>query len=191
MPKPKSQSLLWPIAAALAARGAIIIEDFSGPVDAFFLDDGSAAGLPSSGNSALEKVDDGLRLNYDVTRNGPFGAALLGKVWGGYRDLSNASHIRLTYRIERRRNQFNRGRRWCGVASVFPAGVETASSLPGHAALGVVLLDGRACGLAPHCSAGVGLALTDYLSSVPRTVNGTGHRATSSSTTTRAAGARS
>ena len=56
MPKPKSQSLLWPIAAALAARGAIIIEDFSGPVDAFFLDDGSAAGLPSSGNSALEGV---------------------------------------------------------------------------------------------------------------------------------------
>ena len=50
-------------------------------------------------------------------------------------------------------------------ASVFPAGVETASSLPGHAALGVVLLDGKACGLAPHCSAGVGLALTDYLSS--------------------------
>ena len=50
-------------------------------------------------------------------------------------------------------------------ASVFPAGVETASSLPGHAALGVVLLDGRACGLAPHCSQGIGLALTDYLAS--------------------------
>ena len=50
-------------------------------------------------------------------------------------------------------------------ASVFPAGVETASSLPGRATLGVVLLDGKACGLAPHCSAGVGLALTDYLAS--------------------------
>ena len=118
MPKPKSQSLLWPIAAALAARGAIIIEDFSGPVDAFFLDDGSAAGLPSSGNSALEKVDDGLRLNYDVTRNGPFGAALLGKVWGGYRDLSNASSIRLTYRVEgssRRLHGAVFRFTWCGV----------------------------------------------------------------------------
>ena len=136
------RSLLYIAAAALAARGAnVVIEDFSGPVDAFFLDDGTAAGLPSSGNSALEKVDDGLRLNYDVARNGPFGAALMGKIWGGYRDLSNASHIRLTYRVE------------------------AASSLPGHAALGVVLLDGRACSLAPHCSAGVGLALTDYLSS--------------------------
>ena len=108
MAKPLSQSLLCIIAAAaLAARGGeaapIVIEDFSGPVDAFFLDDGSAAGLPSSGNSALEKVDDGLRLNYDVARNGPFGAALMGKIWGGYRDLSNASHIRLTYRVERRR----------------------------------------------------------------------------------------
>ena len=82
---------------------ALIIEDFAGPADAFFLDDGSAAGLPSSGNSALEKVDDGLRLRYDVARNGPFGAALMGKIWGGYRDLSNASHIRLTYRVERRR----------------------------------------------------------------------------------------
>jgi len=130
-------------AAALAARGAgeIVIEDFAGPVDAFFLDDGTAAGLPSSGNSALEKVDDGLRLNYDVARNGPFGAALMGKIWDGYRDLSNASSIRLTYRVE------------------------AASSLPGHATLGVVLLDGRACGLAPHCSAGIGLALTDYLAS--------------------------
>ena len=64
---------------------ALIIEDFSGPVDAFFLDDGSAAGLPSSGNSALEKVDDGLRLRYDVARNGPFAIATLGKNWGGYR----------------------------------------------------------------------------------------------------------
>ena len=118
MAKTLSQSLCF-IAAALAARGAVVIEDFSGPVDAFFLDDGSAAGLPSSGNSALEKVDDGLRLNYEVARNGPFGAALLGKVWGGYRDLSNASSIRLTYRVE------------------------AASSLPGHAALGVVLLDGN------------------------------------------------
>ena len=36
---------------------ALIIEDFAGPADAFFLDDGSAAGLPSSGNSALEKVE--------------------------------------------------------------------------------------------------------------------------------------
>ena len=98
-----SQSLLCIVAAALAARGAVVIEDFSGPVDAFFLDDGTAAGLPSSGDSALEKVDDGLRLNYDVARNGPFGAALMGKIWGGYRDLSNASHIRLTYRVERRR----------------------------------------------------------------------------------------
>ena len=147
MAKLPSQSLLCTIAAAaLAARGAgeatpIVIEDFSGPVDAFFLDDGTAAGLPSSGDSALEKVDDGLRLNYDVARNGPFGAALLGKVWGGYRDLSNASSIRLTYRVE------------------------AASSLPGHATLGVVLLDGKACGLAPHCSSGVGLALTDYLAS--------------------------
>ena len=105
MAKFLSQSLLCIVAAALAARGAIVIEDFSGPVDAFFLDDGTAAGLPSSGNSALEKVDDGLLLNYDVARNGPFGAALLGKIWGGYRDLSNASHIRLTYRVERRRNQ--------------------------------------------------------------------------------------
>ena len=108
MPKPSSQSLLYIAAAALAARGAgeaapIVIDDFSGPVDAFFLDDGTAAGLPSSGDSALEKVEDGLRLNYDVARNGPFGAALLGKIWGGYRDLSNASHIRLTYRVERRR----------------------------------------------------------------------------------------
>ncbi len=62
-----SQSLLWLAAAALAARGrgSVVIEDFSDPVDAFFLDDGTAAGLPSSGNSALEKVDDGLRLNYD------------------------------------------------------------------------------------------------------------------------------
>ena len=60
MPKPSSQSLLYIIAAAaLAARGAgeNVIEDFSGHVEAFFLDDGSAAGLPSSGNSALEKVD--------------------------------------------------------------------------------------------------------------------------------------
>ena len=106
MAKPRSQSLLYLVAAAaLAARGAIVIEDFSGPVDAFFLDDGTAAGLSSSGDSALEKVDDGLRLNYDVARNGPFGAALMGKIWGGYRDLSNASHIRLTYRVERRRNQ--------------------------------------------------------------------------------------
>ena len=114
MAKRISQSLLWLAAAALAER--VVIEDFAGPVDAFFLDDGSAAGLPSSGDSALEKADDGLRLNYDVARNGPFGAALLGKVWGGYRDLSNASRIRLTYRIDRRRNQFNcvrraRGRR--------------------------------------------------------------------------------
>ena len=98
-----SQSLLCIVAAALAARGAIVIEDFSGPVDAFFLDDGTAAGLSSSGDSALEKVDDGLRLNYDVARHGPFGAALLGKIWGGYRDLSNASSIRLTYRVDRRR----------------------------------------------------------------------------------------
>ena len=93
-----SQSLLCIVAAALAARGAIVIEDFSGPVDAFFLDDGTAAGLSSSGNSALEKMDDGLRLNYDVARNGPFGAALLGRIWGGYRDLSNASSIRLTWK---------------------------------------------------------------------------------------------
>ena len=114
MARTLSQSLLWlSAAAALAARGAGgVIEDFSGPVDAFFLDDGTAAGLPSSGDSALEKVDDGLRLNYDVARKGPFGAALLGKLWGGYRDLSNASSIRLTYRIDRRRNQFNRVRRW-------------------------------------------------------------------------------
>ena len=55
MAKPLSQSLLYTIAAAaLAARGAgeatpIVIEDFAGPVDAFFLDDGTAAGLPSSG----------------------------------------------------------------------------------------------------------------------------------------------
>ena len=138
MAKRISQSLLWLIAAA---AGEVVIEDFAGPVDAFFLDDGSAAGLPSSGDSALEKVDDGLRLNYDVARNGPFGAALLGKIWGGYHDLSNASHIRLTYRVE------------------------TLSSLPGRATLGVVLLDGKACGLAPHCSSGVGLALTDYLAS--------------------------
>ena len=168
MAKRISQSLLWLIAAA---AGEVVIEDFAGPVDAFFLDDGSAAGLPSSGDSALEKVDDGLRLNYDVARNGPFGAALLGKIWGGYHDLSNASHIRLTYRVERRRNEFNRARRWCGFAATramrlfFPAGVETASSLPGRATLGVVLLDGKACGLAPHCSSGVGLALTDYLAS--------------------------
>ena len=60
MAKFLSQSLLCIVAAALAARGAIVIEDFSGPVDAFFLDDGSAAGLPSSGASALEKVEDGL-----------------------------------------------------------------------------------------------------------------------------------
>ena len=100
MAKTRSQSLLWLIAAALAARGSanIIVEDFTGPVDAFFLDDGTAAGLSSSGNSALEKMDDGLRLNYDVARNGPFGAALLGKIWGGYRDLSNASSIRLTWK---------------------------------------------------------------------------------------------
>ena len=65
----------------------------------------------------------------------------MGKIWGGYHDLSNASSIRLTYRVE------------------------AASSLPGHAALGVVLLDGKACGLAPHCSQGIGFALTDYLSS--------------------------
>ena len=38
---PLSQSLLWYIAAvALAARGAVVIENFAGPVDAFFLDDG-------------------------------------------------------------------------------------------------------------------------------------------------------
>jgi hypothetical protein len=131
MAKRISQSLLWLIAAAaLAERGAtasganeathvVMIEDFAGPVDAFFLDDGSAAGLPSSGDSALEKVDDGLRLRYDVARNGPFGAALMGKIWDGYHDLSNASHIRLTYRVE------------------------TASSLPGRATLGVVLLGTR------------------------------------------------
>ena len=58
MAKFLSQSLLCTVAAALAARGAIVIEDFSGPVDAFFLDDGTAAGLPSSGNSALENVDE-------------------------------------------------------------------------------------------------------------------------------------
>ena len=87
MAKRISQSLLWLIAAAALAE-RVVIEDFAGPVDAFFLDDGSAAGLPSSGNSVLEKVDDGLRLNYDVARNGPFGAALMGKIWGGYRDLS-------------------------------------------------------------------------------------------------------
>ena len=88
MARTLSQSLLWLIAAAvLAVRGAgeVVIDDFASPVDAFFLDDGSAAGLPSSGHSALEKVEDGLRMNYDVARNGPFGAALLGKVWGGYR----------------------------------------------------------------------------------------------------------
>ena len=73
MAKLLSQSLLYIAAAALAARGAnVVIEDFSGPVDAFFLDDGTAAGLPSSGNSALEKVDDGLRLNYDVARSGVY-----------------------------------------------------------------------------------------------------------------------
>ena len=93
MAKRISQSLLWLIAAAALAE-RVVIEDFAGPVDAFFLDDGTAAGLPSSGNSALEKVEDGLRLNYDVARNGPFGAALLGKIWDGYRDLSNASSIR-------------------------------------------------------------------------------------------------
>jgi len=83
MAKKISQSLLWLIAAASAARASearrlqeddapsILIEDFSGPVDAFFLDDGTAAGLPSSGDSALEKTDDGLRLRYDVARNGP------------------------------------------------------------------------------------------------------------------------
>ena len=103
MAQPFSLSLLFLVAAAAAARGAgeatpIVIDDFAGPVDAFFLDDGTAAGLPSSGDSALEKVDDGLRLNYDVARNGPFGAALLGKIWGGYRDLSNASSIRLTWK---------------------------------------------------------------------------------------------
>ena len=60
MAKRISQSLLWLIAAASAARASearrlqeddapsILIEDFSGPVDAFFLDDGTAAGLPSS-----------------------------------------------------------------------------------------------------------------------------------------------
>lgn len=128
MAKRISQSLLWLIAAAaLSARGAtasganeathvVMIEDFSGPVDAFFLDDGTAAGLPSSGDSALEKTDDGLRLRYDVARNGPFAIATLGKIWDGYHDLSNASSIRLTYRVE------------------------AASSLPGHATLGVVLL---------------------------------------------------
>ena len=79
MAKRISQSLLWLIAAAALAE-RVVIEDFAGPVDAFFLDDGTAAGLPSSGNSALEKVEDGLRLNYDVARNGPFGAALLGKI---------------------------------------------------------------------------------------------------------------
>ena len=81
MAKRISQSLLWLIAAAALARASesrlaagarqrrlqeiqddalapsVVIEDFSGPVDAFFLDDGSAAGLPSSGDSALEKVD--------------------------------------------------------------------------------------------------------------------------------------
>ena len=67
MAKPLSQSLLYTIAAAaLAARGAgeatpIVIEDFAGPVDAFFLDDGTAAGLPSSGNSRR-----GQRLRSDV-----------------------------------------------------------------------------------------------------------------------------
>ena len=63
MAKRISQSLLWLIAAAAAE---VVIEDFAGPVDAFFLDDGTAAGLPSSGNSALEKVDDGLRLNLSL-----------------------------------------------------------------------------------------------------------------------------
>ena len=62
MAQPFSLSLLFLVAAAAAARGAgeatpIVIDDFAGPVDAFFLDDGSAAGLPSSGNSALEKVE--------------------------------------------------------------------------------------------------------------------------------------
>ena len=72
MAKLLSQSLLYIAAAALAARGAnVVIEDFSGPVDAFFLDDGTAAGLPSSGNSALEKIDDGLRLNYRRSSLGP------------------------------------------------------------------------------------------------------------------------
>ena len=118
MAKPLSQSLLWLIAAAALAE-RVVIEDFAGPADAFFLDDGSAAGLPSSGDSALEKTDDGLRLRYDVARNGPFAIATLGKIWGGYRDLSNASSIRLTYRVE------------------------AASSLPGRATLGVVLLAGR------------------------------------------------
>ena len=59
MPKTSSQSLLCIVAAAALAargRGSVVIEDFTGPVDAFFLDDGTAAGLPSSGNSALEKV---------------------------------------------------------------------------------------------------------------------------------------
>ena len=52
----QSLRLLWLIAAAACARGAneathvVTIEDFSGPVDAFFLDDGTAAGLPSSGD---------------------------------------------------------------------------------------------------------------------------------------------
>ena len=47
MAKRISQSLLWLIAAAALAE-RVVIEDFAGPVDAFFLDDGSAAGLPSS-----------------------------------------------------------------------------------------------------------------------------------------------
>ena len=119
----------------------MIIEDFAGPADALLLGRRFRRRPAVLGKLGAGKVDDGLRLRYDVARNGPFGAALMGKIWGGYRDLSNASSIRLTYRVE------------------------TASSLPGHAALGVVLLDGKACGLAPHCSSGVGLALTDYLAS--------------------------
>lgn len=42
--------------------------------------------------------------------------------------------------------------------------VETASSRAGHVQLRVALLDGSACGLAPECSSGIGLALTDYVS---------------------------
>jgi len=54
---PLRLSLLWLIAAAASARGAgeVIIEDFSSPVDAFFLDDGTAAGLPSSGDSGRRR----------------------------------------------------------------------------------------------------------------------------------------
>ena len=71
MAKLLSQSLLYIAAAALAARGAnVVIEDFSGPVDAFFLDDGTAAGLPSSGNSALEKVDDGFNSSARAMESG-------------------------------------------------------------------------------------------------------------------------